>query len=66
MCLLAWYLFIYLLISNGLVFILAQITGRLEALLLEANGSWEEAEKAYSSLLEDNPLDQVIIITDHS
>ncbi|KAF5454632.1 hypothetical protein F2P56_024282 [Juglans regia] len=34
--------------------------GRLEALLLEANGSWEEAEKAYSSLLEDNPLDQAI------
>ncbi|MED6110666.1 hypothetical protein PIB30_044947, partial [Stylosanthes scabra] len=34
--------------------------GRLEALLLEAKGSWELAEKAYSSLLEDNPLDQTI------
>ncbi|GKV27355.1 hypothetical protein SLEP1_g36535 [Rubroshorea leprosula] len=34
--------------------------GRLEALLLEAKGFWEEAEKVYSSLLEDNPLDQVI------
>lgn len=34
--------------------------GKLEALLLEAKGLWEEAEKAYSSLLEDNPLDQVI------
>ncbi|KAJ0611773.1 putative ER membrane protein complex subunit 2 [Helianthus annuus] len=34
--------------------------GRLEAMLLEAKGSWAEAEKAYSSLLEDNPLDQVI------
>jgi len=34
--------------------------GRLEALLFEAKGSWEEAEKAYSSLLEDNPLDQAI------
>ncbi|GKV07322.1 hypothetical protein SLEP1_g19116 [Rubroshorea leprosula] len=34
--------------------------GRLGAMLLEAKGSWEEAEKAYSSLLEDNPLDQVI------
>jgi len=28
--------------------------------LLEAKGSWAEAEKAYSSLLEDNPFDQVI------
>ena len=36
-----------------------QITGRLEAMLLEAKGSWGEAEKAYSSLLEDNPFDQV-------
>ena len=35
------------------------ITGRLEAMLLEAKGSWELAEKAYTSLLEDNPLDQV-------
>jgi len=39
--------------------VLTQITGRLEALLLEAKGSWGEAEKAYSSLLEDNPFDQV-------
>ena len=36
-----------------------QITGRLEAMLLEAKGSWGEAEKAYSGLLEDNPFDQV-------
>ncbi|XP_065852984.1 uncharacterized protein [Euphorbia lathyris] len=34
--------------------------GRLEGMLLEAKGSWAEAEKAYSSLLEDNALDQVI------
>ncbi|XAR63615.1 hypothetical protein NMG60_11023620 [Bertholletia excelsa] len=34
--------------------------GRLEAMLLEAKGSWAEAEKAYSSLLDDNPFDQVI------
>ncbi|XP_071720308.1 uncharacterized protein [Rutidosis leptorrhynchoides] len=34
--------------------------GRLEAMLLEAKGSWVEAEKAYASLLEDNPLDQTI------
>ncbi|CAI0384148.1 unnamed protein product [Linum tenue] len=34
--------------------------GRLEAMLLEAKGSWEDAEAAYSSLLEDNPFDQVI------
>ncbi|XP_038716841.1 ER membrane protein complex subunit 2-like isoform X1 [Tripterygium wilfordii] len=34
--------------------------GRLEGMLLEAKGSWSEAEKAYSSLLEDNPFDQVI------
>lgn len=34
--------------------------GRLEAMLLEAKGCWEEAENAYLSLLEDNPLDQVI------
>ncbi|KAJ6929005.1 ER membrane protein complex subunit 2 [Populus alba x Populus x berolinensis] len=26
----------------------------------EAKGSWGEAEKAYSSLLEDNPFDQVV------
>ncbi|KAI8555936.1 hypothetical protein RHMOL_Rhmol05G0214500 [Rhododendron molle] len=35
--------------------------GKLEAMILEAKGSWAEAEKAYSSLLEDNPLDQVIL-----
>ncbi|KAK8605198.1 hypothetical protein V6N13_082649 [Hibiscus sabdariffa] len=34
--------------------------GRLEGMLLEAKGLWGEAEKAYSSLLEDNALDQVI------
>ncbi|KAL5566239.1 hypothetical protein UlMin_029403 [Ulmus minor] len=34
--------------------------GRLEAMLLEAKGLWQEAEKAYSSLLEDNPFDQVV------
>ncbi|CAH9125167.1 unnamed protein product [Cuscuta epithymum] len=34
--------------------------GRLEAMLLEARELWEEAEKAYSSLLEENPFDQVI------
>ncbi|KAK7332885.1 hypothetical protein VNO80_29641 [Phaseolus coccineus] len=34
--------------------------GRLEAMLFEAKGSWELAEKAYASLLEDNPLDQAI------
>ncbi|KAJ4719632.1 ER membrane protein complex subunit 2 [Melia azedarach] len=34
--------------------------GRLEGILLEAKGSWAEAEKAYSSLLEDNPLDPVL------
>ncbi|KAH6761152.1 Protein prenylyltransferase superfamily protein [Perilla frutescens var. frutescens] len=34
--------------------------GRLEAMLLEAKGLWSEAEKAYSSLLEDNQFDQVI------
>lgn len=28
-------------------------------MLLEAKGSWAEAENAYASLLEDNPLDQV-------
>ncbi|MBA0742422.1 hypothetical protein Gogos_015479, partial [Gossypium gossypioides] len=41
-------------------FILLWSTGRLDCMLLEAKGSWAEAEKAYSSLLEDNPLDQVI------
>ncbi|KAF5207792.1 Er membrane protein complex subunit [Thalictrum thalictroides] len=34
--------------------------GRLEGMLLEAKGLWADAEKAYSSLLEDNSLDQVI------
>ncbi|CAN6462843.1 unnamed protein product [Victoria cruziana] len=34
--------------------------GKLEAMLLEARGSWSDAEKAYTRLLEDNPLDQVI------
>ncbi|XP_051147433.1 uncharacterized protein LOC127262674 isoform X2 [Andrographis paniculata] len=34
--------------------------GRLEAMMLEAKGVWAEAEKAYSSLLEDNQFDQVI------
>ncbi|PNX78938.1 er membrane protein complex subunit 2-like protein [Trifolium pratense] len=32
------------------------IPGRLEAMLLEAKGSWDMAEKAYTSLLEDNPF----------
>ncbi|XP_059312220.1 uncharacterized protein LOC132063607 [Lycium ferocissimum] len=34
--------------------------GRLEAMLLEARGLWSEAESAYSSLLEENPFDQVV------
>eukprot|EP00262_Sarcandra_glabra_P004844 TRINITY_DN16085_c0_g1_i1.p1 TRINITY_DN16085_c0_g1~~TRINITY_DN16085_c0_g1_i1.p1 ORF type:complete len:303 (-),score=45.40 TRINITY_DN16085_c0_g1_i1:291-1199(-) len=34
--------------------------GRLEGMLLEAKGSWADAEKAYARLLEDNPLDQGI------
>lgn len=34
-------------------------------MLLEAKGSWAEAEKAYSSLLEDNPLDQVNFMIKH-
>nr|GMC91783.1 ER membrane protein complex subunit 2 [Ipomoea batatas]GMC93629.1 ER membrane protein complex subunit 2 [Ipomoea batatas]GMD01313.1 ER membrane protein complex subunit 2 [Ipomoea batatas] len=34
--------------------------GRLEAMLLEARGLWAEAEKAYLSLLEENPFDQVV------
>lgn len=38
------------------------VTGRLEAMLLEAKGLWAEAEKAYASLLEENPCDQVIIL----
>lgn len=32
-------------------------------MLLEAKGLWSEAEKAYASLLEENPFDQVIILT---
>lgn len=32
-------------------------------MLLEAKGLWAEAEKAYASLLEENPFDQVIILT---
>ena len=40
-------------------FVLSWSTGRLEGILLEAKESWGEAENAYSSLLEDNPLDQV-------
>ncbi|KAK6804818.1 hypothetical protein RDI58_002602 [Solanum bulbocastanum] len=34
--------------------------GRLEAMLLEARGLWSEAENAFSSLLEENPFDQVV------
>lgn len=34
--------------------------GRLEGMFLEAKGLWADAEKTYSSLLEDAPLDQVI------
>ncbi|PHU09966.1 hypothetical protein BC332_21826 [Capsicum chinense] len=34
--------------------------GRLEAMLLEARGLWSEAENAYSSLLEENPFDQIV------
>ncbi|RZB49542.1 ER membrane protein complex subunit 2-A isoform B [Glycine soja] len=41
-------------------FLESKRVGRLEAMLLEAKGSWELAEKAYTSLLEDNPLDQAI------
>lgn len=44
---------------------MASLAGRLEAMLLEAKGSWAEAEKAYSSLLEDNPLDQVCSFTSY-
>jgi len=32
-------------------------------MLLEAKGLWSEAEKAYASLLEENPFDQVTIST---
>ncbi|GJU64354.1 ER membrane protein complex subunit 2 [Tanacetum coccineum] len=38
---------------------------RLEAMLLEAKGSWAEAEKAYSSLLEENPLDQASFLSSY-
>ncbi|MCL7044605.1 hypothetical protein MKW94_002433 [Papaver nudicaule] len=34
--------------------------GRLEGMLVEAKGSYEDADNIYESLLEDNPLDQVI------
>lgn len=34
--------------------------GRLEVMLLEARGLWSQAENAYSSLLEENPFDQVV------
>lgn len=34
--------------------------GRLEAMLLEARGLYEEAGKAYLNLLEENPFDQFI------
>ncbi|KAL8148342.1 hypothetical protein AgCh_005641 [Apium graveolens] len=39
----------------------SKIVGTLEAMLLEAKGSWKQAEKAYSSFLEDNSLDQFIL-----
>lgn len=35
--------------------------GRLEGMLLEAKGSWTDADNVYTRLLEDNPLDQVIL-----
>lgn len=53
--------YVHLLFSSILIF--KCITGRLEGILLEAKGSWAEAEKAYSSLLEDNPLDPVNSVT---
>ncbi|KAI3845034.1 hypothetical protein MKW92_043478 [Papaver armeniacum] len=34
--------------------------GRLEGMLVEAKGSYEDADNFYEGLLEDNPLDQVI------
>ncbi|KAI3887074.1 hypothetical protein MKX03_021174 [Papaver bracteatum] len=34
--------------------------GRLEGMLVEAKGSYEDADNIYKGLLEDNPLDQVI------
>ncbi|GKB34287.1 ER membrane protein complex subunit 2, partial [Tanacetum coccineum] len=40
--------------------------GRLEAMLLEAKGCWAEAEKAYSSLLEENPLDQASFFSSYT
>ncbi|TVU33566.1 hypothetical protein EJB05_25391 [Eragrostis curvula] len=33
---------------------------RLEALLFEAKGEWEEAERAYALILENNPFDQIV------
>ncbi|KAI3725053.1 hypothetical protein L1987_64826 [Smallanthus sonchifolius] len=38
----------------------SESSGRLEAMLLEAKGSWAEAEKAYTSILEDNALEQLV------
>ncbi|PKA50125.1 hypothetical protein AXF42_Ash019644 [Apostasia shenzhenica] len=35
--------------------------GKLEGMLLEAKEAWADAEKAYARLLEDSPLDQVIL-----
>lgn len=35
--------------------------GRLQGMLYEANGAWSEAEKVYTRLLADSPLDQVIL-----
>ncbi|XP_078442513.1 protein prenylyltransferase superfamily protein [Wolffia australiana] len=34
---------------------------RLDAMLLEAQGSWTGAERAYALLLEKNPIDQAIL-----
>ncbi|GLJ34783.1 hypothetical protein SUGI_0700050 [Cryptomeria japonica] len=34
--------------------------GRLEGMWFEAKGSWEQANKVYSGLLEEHPLDQQI------
>lgn len=53
------YCFRYLLMLIYLYIYFGIFVGKLEAMILEAKGSWAEAEKAYSSLLEDNPLDQV-------
>ncbi|XP_077237417.1 uncharacterized protein LOC143879117 [Tasmannia lanceolata] len=42
------------------LFIWKYSSDRLEGMLLEAKGSWADAEKTYSRYLEDAPLDQVI------